>query len=148
MTLNNTGIRTILAIAALGLAGLKLSNNGTASGDSVPKTAGFVGGIRTLMAAPHVSIEVSGFLSVLARHLMLTRHARANAKMTLSAVSWPSAGAEPTWMGTVALCLRAYRGPPCEDALGADRPVGLGLRSSWPPGRPRRLVCRAIWCAG
>jgi len=36
----------------------------------------------------------------------------------------------------------AYRGPPCEDALGADRPVGLVLRSSRPPGG------RGARCAG
>jgi hypothetical protein len=41
---------------------------------------GLLATIRILMAARHVSIEASGFLSALARHLMLTRHARANAK--------------------------------------------------------------------
>ena len=48
------------------------------------------------MAAQHVSIEASGFLSALARHLMLTRHARANGKMTFPAMSCPPAEAEPT----------------------------------------------------
>jgi len=46
-----------------------LSNNGTASGDSELKTAGFAGGHQNPHDRQHVSIEASGFLSALARHL-------------------------------------------------------------------------------
>ena len=100
------------------------------------------------MAAQHVSIEASGFLSALARHLMLTRHARANAKMTFPAVSWPSAEAEPTWMGTVALCLRGLSRSALRRRAGGRSPGRPGpalitaAREAEAPGVP------GDWCAG
>ena len=98
------------------------------------------------MAAQHVSIEASGFLFALVRHLMLTRHARANAKVTFPAVPAGRGRADLDGYGS-ALSSGLIAVRPAKTRW-ADRPVVVVLHSSRPPGRPRRLVCRAIWCAG
>ena len=88
-----------------------LSNNGTASGDSELKTAGFVGGHQD-------------------------PHGRPAGQYRSQRVPLRARKAEPTWMGTVALCLRGLSRSALRRRAGR---WALIARSAWPRahhGRP------------